>query len=82
MRVAFLALLLVAGSAQAQPVDDVKSQPAAASARDEASQRKFDDAAAASQRKLMDEGLARNAAQWKRIGRSSAVFSSRQTRRL
>jgi hypothetical protein len=56
--IAFLVSLVVAGLAHAQQVNraDPKSPPAAAPGRDEASQRKLDDAAVASQRKLADEG--------------------------
>jgi hypothetical protein len=70
--IAFLFSLVVAGSAHAQQVNhaDPKSPPAAAPGRDEASQRKLDDAAIASQRKLADERLARSEAQWKRVMRS------------
>jgi hypothetical protein len=70
--IAFLVSLVVAGLAHAQQVNraDPKSPPAAAPGRDEASQRKLDDAAVASQRKLADERLARSEAQWKRVMRS------------
>jgi hypothetical protein len=70
--IAFLVSLIVAGLAYAQPVNraDPKLPPAVAPARDEASQRKLDDAAVASQQKLADERLARSEAQWKRVMRS------------
>ena len=67
---AFAILLVVAGSAHAQPANrptsSAKTSPATAPVKDEAAQRKLDDAAAAGQQKLADEKLARTEAQWKK----------------
>jgi hypothetical protein len=70
---AFAMLLVVAGSAHAQPANrptpSAKTSPATAP-KDEAAQRKLDEAAAAGQQKLADEKLARTEAQWKKVMRS------------
>jgi len=67
---AFAMLLVVAGSAHAQPTNRPTSSPVTAPVKDEAAQRKLDDAAAAGQQKLADEKLARTEAQWKKVMRS------------
>ena len=71
---AFAMLLVVTGSAHAQPANrptpSAKTSPATAPVKDEAAQRKLDDAAAAGQQKLADEKLARTEAQWKKVMRS------------
>ena len=72
---AFAMLLVVAGSAHAQPANrptpSAKTSPATAPVKDEAAQRKLDEAAAAGgQQKLADEKLARTEAQWKKVMRS------------
>ena len=53
-----------------RPTSSAKTSPATAPVKDEAAQRKLDDAAAAGQQKLADEKLARTEAQWKKVMRS------------
>src|SRR3954451_14326567 len=77
---AFAILLVVAGSAHGQPANrptlSAKASPATAPVKDEAAQRKLDDAAAAGQQKLADE----NSHAPKPSGRRSCVASALDAR--